>query len=232
MDDLDRRLRAIATEALDREAATVPVDDDLAAVRARAVERPTVLLHPRRSWARLAVAATLVLFATGAVALLATRGGGDVVVAPPATEGPSTTAGLSTAPTTSVDDSPDVPLAVAEPVVVGPGMTVTITPAGEVRRNCQDIAFVDLRTGDGFVYQGLVAPYGWDTSVPPEVPACEGELTAAPLEVRVPDALGRGEYRFCIAGDGVVEGCALVEVRGVLTSTTVPVPSLMVSLPE
>lgn len=224
MDDLDTRLRAIASASLDREAAATPVDDDLAAVRARAADRSESRPDPRRSWARLAVAATLVLFATGAVALLATRSGGDEVVAPPATEVPSTgTAPEPSAPTTSVVS--DMPLGLAEPVVVGPGMTVTITPAGEVRRNCQDIAFVDLRTGDGFVYQGLVAPYGWDTSVPPDVPACEGELTAAPLEVRVPDALGRGDYRFCIAGDDAPEGCALVEVRGVLTSTTVPTPT-------
>ena len=49
MDDLDRRLRAIATEALDREATAVPVDDDLAAVRARAAERPEVGPASRRT---------------------------------------------------------------------------------------------------------------------------------------------------------------------------------------
>lgn len=231
MDDLDTRLRALASASLDREAAAAPVDDDLAAVRARADARPALARSGRhRSWTRLAVAATLVLFATGAVALLATRDGDDEIVAPSATERPSTgTAPEPSAPTTSV--AFEMPLGLADPPVVGPGMTVMITPASEVRRNCQDIAFVDLRTDDGFVYRGLVAPYGWDTSVPPDVPACEGELTAAPLEVRVPEALGRGEYRFCIVGDGVAEGCALVEVRGVLTSTTVPATTTTSPLP-
>ncbi|MFP5489478.1 MAG: hypothetical protein ACLGHQ_14380 [Acidimicrobiia bacterium] len=213
MDDLDRRLRAIATEALDREAATVPVDDDLAAVRALAAERPKVAPTWRRPWTRLAVAATIVLFATGAVVLLATRDGGDEVVAPPATDGSSTSGPVD--PTA---------LAVAEPSLAAPGSIVRITPASNVAPRCPGAAEVYVAEEPEVL--GWIEP-GEPSLVPAplvdrDLTTCEMAVSADPQDVLVPEDMAPGRYRLCVDEDSSAPGCAIVEVRGVVTSTTLP----------
>ena len=219
MTDLDIRLRAVARDALDRAAADTPLDADLAVLRARVATRPSSPPGSERTWPwqRLAVAAALVLLVGSAVVLLASRGADEELVAP-VTE--PTIAETSTDATTMPADVA-ASLAIADPAVVAPGWTVSITPAGEVRRTCLDIVSVAANTAEGLVHRGLVLSDGWDTSTPPTVPACEGRLTVEPITVTVPAALEHGEYRFCVAGDDEPAGCALVQVASVTTTTPI-----------
>lgn len=225
MDDLDRRLRALASESLDRTAAETAVDADLAAIRARGTGRSAA--GPSPSWTRYAVAATLVLFVGGAVALLVTRDGGEEAVAPPVTEVRASTtmppSGTTERPPATIGPIAEPAIssarAVAEPSTVEAAWSVSITPSSEVRRTCQDIVSVSLRSDHGTEPIGLITPTGWDTTTPSTIPACEGERSSEAVRVTVPD-LEHGEYLFCIAGDDTPEGCAIVTVASVTTTVS------------
>lgn len=228
MHDLESRLRSIATDALDCSAADVPVEDDLAAVLARATDRPTPAAARDSRWPidRLAVAAAIVLLVAGAVAVLANRDGGDETVAPPATVSPRTdpAGGLSSPPETA-NATTTIPiayatLASAEPDAVIPGSVVTITPAGAIFRRCP---------GSAKVLDGSGREVGWTeagNSALIPAPLTERDLgtcerypnpSADSNSIVVPADLDPGVYRFCIA-EGIVpdevvpEGCALVTV--------------------
>lgn len=242
MDELDRRLRAIAAESLDREIAAVRVDDDLAAVRARATRRPVPAASASRSWVRLAVAATLVLFVGGAVALLATRDSGEEVVAPPPTEVPASTT-LPPAPSTTWPSTTSIPVdtfatARVDPGVVDPGAAVTVWPASAVAPKCPGSATVYV---DGA--RPGTAPFGWiedgESSfvaaplVERDLASCEMEVSADARVVTIPHDLAPGTYRICIDEDASASGCGIVVVvdGGVVTSTTVVPATTTTSLP-
>ena len=227
MDDLDTRLRALASRSLERAAAEVPVDDDLAAVRARATERPMVAAGPSPSWARLAVAATLALFVAGAVTILATRDGEEQAVAPPATDVQASTT-LQPTPSTSLAATTSLAVdrsaqAAVEPSIVVAGSVVTITPAVTVSPLCPGAAKVYL-AGQAGVF-GWIEPGEASFLLAPlverDLTSCEMEDSADPREVFVPADLAPGRYRICIDEDASASGCGIVMVDDGATATSV-----------
>lgn len=195
MTDLDTRLRALASDALDRAAIATPVDADLAVVRARVATRPSSPPGAERTWPwqRLAVAAALVLLVGSAVALLASRGADEELVAPVTEPTIVPGPGNATVSERSVEQ----------------GQTLTITPAAEVPSiTCERL--VHVAGPDGEV--GYVGREGW-TAYQPDGPIewCTGTPSDQPVTIVVPRDLAAGAYVVCVAG-GDPDGCAELTV--------------------
>lgn len=202
MADHDAELRRIAHESLARRAASVDVNAARSQLDARLGSPSDELPTSRHRWVAAAAAAALV--SGGVTALALTRGDDDApVVAPPP---PSATP----APDTR---GPGDELATAEPATARVGETVTITPAGTITRNCDDIVSaypldwssrtLGLILGDTWAYDPVV-----DATQPP----CLGETTADPLTFTIPSGMPPGRYGVCIDGLRAAAACAVVTV--------------------
>lgn len=97
---------------------------------------------------------------------------------------------------------------------VANGDTITITPAGEIERICEDRVRVVDATRATRVVQITDVTTG--ASEPPafggwEAPDCEPKRSGGPLTIVVPD-VGTGAYAFCLSADLADASCALVYV--------------------
>jgi hypothetical protein len=175
--------------------------------------------------------------AAAVVALLGAAATVWVLRASNAPVGISSSTDLATVPTTTSAGALSRGNAVAEPSVVTPGMSLTITPASAVRRGCHNYSQLYQVAAGSTTPFAVISPTEKEiqlySEAPPTLPACLGEFSSESLTFPISNEIPIGTYMLCV-GEGLtdLDGCTTFEVLDKIGTTEPVTPTAVQTIPE